>query len=258
MRSKLAVQLFTVREACASDMANALERLKGMGWSGVQFAGLHGWSAARLADKLRDLELRAAGLHYGYAPLLAGLEQHIEDAIALGTRDLVCSSIPIEMRTEDGYREVRKELAQAAQHASKRGVRISYHNHAYEFEQEVDGMDGLSYLLEPSAGHAVLAEPDVYWIFRGGMPLLPFLERYADRVPLIHLKDMTSDEKATFAPVGTGRIDFAPIAEWGERSGVEWYVVEQDRCEGDPFDALQTSYTNLQRIIASMEDGTIN
>lgn len=66
-------------------------------------------------------------------------------------------------------------------------------------------------------------------------------------MPIIHLKDMTNDERQTFAEVGEGVIDFMPILEWGEKNGIEWYAVEQDRCDRPPLDCLQTSLTNLKK-----------
>ena len=69
-------------------------------------------------------------------------------------------------------------------------------------------------------------------------------------MPIIHLKDMTADAEQTFAEVGTGLIDFPPILAWGERSGVEWYAVEQDRCKGNPLDSLRISLSNLLKMAA--------
>jgi sugar phosphate isomerase/epimerase len=71
-------------------------------------------------------------------------------------------------------------------------------------------------------------------------------------MPIIHLKDMTADEQQTFAEVGTGLIDFAPILKWGEESGVEWYAVEQDQCSGNPMDSLQISLNNLTKLATQM------
>ncbi|MCM2675313.1 hypothetical protein [Alkalicoccobacillus plakortidis] len=60
---------------------------------------------------------------------------------------------------------------------------------------------------------------------------------------------MTKDSDETFAELGTGSINFAPILEWGERSGVEWYIVEQDVCKGDPMKSLEISLEHLNSLI---------
>jgi len=89
---------------------------------------------------------------------------------------------------------------------------------------------------------------DVYWVKKGGRDPLSFIQPYANRMPIIHLKDMTNDEKELFAEVGTGQIDFVPILQWGEKSGVEWYAVEQDVCPGNPMDSLKISLENLMKL----------
>ncbi|MNF12209.1 hypothetical protein D3C80_2136240 [compost metagenome] len=67
-------------------------------------------------------------------------------------------------------------------------------------------------------------------------------------MPILHLKDMTSDGKQYFAEIGTGLIDFAPILRWGLQSGVEWFAVEQDYCPGSPLDSLALSLENLIKL----------
>src|SRR5699024_9392323 len=88
------------------------------------------------------------------------------------------------------------------------GYRISYHNHAFEFETTINKQDALTYLLDPSEDNQILAEIDVYWVKKAGLNPTTFIEPYANRMPIIHLKDMTNDERQTFAEVGEGVIDF--------------------------------------------------
>jgi hypothetical protein len=60
------------------------------------------------------------------------------------------------------------------------------------------------------------------------------------------MKDMAPGEEGNFAEVGTGVIDFEPVLRWGEENGVEWYIIEQDVCPGNPLDSLRVSIGNLQ------------
>ncbi|HZH60982.1 MAG TPA: sugar phosphate isomerase/epimerase, partial [Metabacillus sp.] len=94
----------------------------------------------------------------------------------------------------------------------------------------------------------ILAEIDVYWIKKAGMDPLEYIAPYANRMPIIHLKDMTKDDRRTFAEVGTGVIDFIPILQWGEANGIEWYAVEQDICERPPLESLEMSLRYLRKI----------
>lgn len=245
MREKIAVQLYTLREECAKDFPGTLREISQIGYGGVQFAGFHGHEPKALKKILDETGMKAAGLHVGLNELLERGEELADAAEVLGTVDLICPSIPDALRTEEGYKGVRSDLNAIAAKLKGRGIRISYHNHAFEFETTVDGKDALSYLVEPVAENAVLAELDVYWLKKAGHDPVSFLAPYGGRMPIVHMKDMTDDEEATFAPIGTGVIEFAPIIEWGENNGVEWYVVEQDSCKTDPMACVRTSHGNL-------------
>lgn len=248
MIRQIAVQLHTVREACKSDFPGVLRELKRMGYSAVQFAGYHGYDPEELASVLKETGLQAAGLHVQLPRLTEDADRLLQELKLFGTRDVVCSNTPGSLRNEDGFRELRSTLNGLAKRWQAHDIRVSYHNHAFEFETAVDGQSALRYMLEPVADNLVLAEIDVYWVKKAGYDPLAFLAPYAQRMPIIHLKDMTDDEEQDFAEVGSGSIDFRPILRWGAANGVEWYVVEQDRCRGNPLDSVEISLRNIQQM----------
>ncbi|MCU6709923.1 sugar phosphate isomerase/epimerase [Paenibacillus sp. J5C_2022] len=252
MQSKLAVQLYTLREACSSDFHQVLRDLKAMGWGGVQLAGYHGHAPAELAAFIQETGLQVAGMHVSLGRIKHELEELVHEAGLFGTRDIICPSLPVEMRNEAGYREARELLNKAAEAVKPTGIRISYHNHSFEFEETVDGQFALEYMLKPSADNLVLAELDVFWVKKAGQEIEHFIALYANRMPIIHLKDMTADDRRTFAPIGSGIIDFTPILHWGEQNGIEWYVVEQDECDSDPMACVASSYRYLAALISGM------
>lgn len=247
MRHKFAAQLYTVRNELEKDFPGVIRDLKKMGWAGVQISGLRGYSAEEVAAVLKETGLGTAGMHVGLDRLRNDLEGIIAEAKLFHTKDLVCPSLPGELQNEAGYRHLRQELNAIAKKVASEGYRISYHNHAFEFNTTISGKSALEYLLEPVPDNAVLAEIDVYWVKKGGQDPLSFIKPYAHRMPIIHLKDMNKQDQS-FAEVGTGLIDFAPILTWGERNGVEWYAVEQDVCPGNPLDSLQISLNELNKL----------
>lgn len=249
MKHKFAAQLYTLRNELEQDFPGVLRELKKMGWGGVQISGLRGHSAEEIAAVLKETGLGTAGMHVAYADLLNDLDTLLNQVRLFNTCDLVCPNLAKELQNEEGYREVRKNLNEVAAKIAPLGFRLSYHNHAFEFNTTIEGNNALEYLLEPVADNLLLAEVDVYWVKKAGGDPLSFIAPYANRMPIIHLKDMTNDERQTFAEVGTGVIDFAPILAWGERSGIEWYAVEQDVCPGNPMDSLQISLNNLHKLV---------
>ncbi|TBL75280.1 sugar phosphate isomerase/epimerase family protein [Paenibacillus thalictri] len=245
MRHKFAAQLYTLRNELKQDFYETLRTLKKMGWHAVQIDGLHGYPAGEIAAVLKETGLRAAGMHIGLDRMNGELEKVLEEARLFGTTDFFCHYLEENMQHVEGYKQAKRELLAVARKVSPLGFRVGYHHHDFEFKTEVEGKAALDFILEPEDGLALYPEIDTYWVKMGGRDPLAYMEPFVNRIPVLHLKDMTRDERRYFAEVGTGSIDFEPILAWGERSGVEWYAVEQDYCPGSPFDSLELSLTNL-------------
>lgn len=247
MKQKFAAQLYTVREEMKAGIRPLFKTLKEQGWVGVEISALpEGYDQNEVARALKENDLQAVGMHIGLDRLKSDLAGVLQEADLYGTKDIICPVLTQDLRNEAGYREVKETLNQIAKEAP--GYRISYHNHAFEFDTTVDGQDALRYLLNPADDNHILAEIDVYWVKKGGFDPVKYIEPYAHRMPIIHLKDMTDDERQTYAEVGEGVIDFVPILQWGEANGVEWYAVEQDVCERPPLESLAMSLKNLKQL----------
>lgn len=252
MRHKFAAQLYTLRNELEKDFPGTLRELKKMGWPAVQISGLRGWKAEEIAAVLKETGLGTAGMHVSLQEATESPDTVLEQAKLFNTKDIIVPYLPPEMHNEAGFRSLRAALNDVARKVEPLGYRVSYHNHAFEFETTIDGKNALDYVLDPVEGNAVLAEIDVYWVTKGGQDPVRFIEKFANRMPIIHLKDMTNDEEQAFAEVGTGQIDFIPILEWCEANGVEWYAVEQDVCKRPPLDCLATSLENLNKFAAQL------
>jgi sugar phosphate isomerase/epimerase len=85
-------------------------------------------------------------------------------------------------------------------------------------------------------------ELDLYWVRYGGANPEPLLSDLGDRIPLVHLKDMASDEQRSDLPVGEGTMPWNRLLEAADVAGVQWYVAEQD----NPRDALEDVRISLQ------------
>lgn len=246
MRHKFAAQLYTLRNELQKDFPGVLRDLKKMGWSAVQIDGLQGYSAEEISSALKETQLKVAGMHIGVDRMTNDLDAVLEEAHLFGTKDFFCHYLEQEMQNIAGYRQVKEELLDVARKLTPFGYRVGYHNHDFEFNTMVEGKVALEYLLEPEGNQFIYPEIDTYWVKKAGYDPLTFIKKYANRMPILHLKDMTNDEKKDFAAIGTGSIDFKPILKWGEQNGVEWYAVEQDYCPNDdPMASLELSLKNL-------------
>jgi sugar phosphate isomerase/epimerase len=95
---------------------------------------------------------------------------------------------------------------------------------------------------------AIDFELDTYWAQAGGADPAMWIRKLAGRVPIVHFKDMALNEKwqPVFAPVGEGNLNWPGILSACRDAGVDWCVVEQDTCEGDVFESVETSLKNLR------------
>jgi sugar phosphate isomerase/epimerase len=253
MRHKFAAQLYTLRNECKNDFYGTLRTLKKMGWQAVQIDGLHGYPAEQISAVLKETGLSVAGMHVSLDRMNIELDQVLEEARWFGTTDFFCHYLEKNMQHEAGYREAKRELLQVSAKVSPLGFRVGYHNHDFEFLTEIEGKPALDFILEPDHGRSIHPEIDTYWVKKAGHDPLSYIKKFPGRMPVLHLKDMTNDDRMTFAEIGTGSIDFEPILRWGESHGVEWYAVEQDVCPVSPLDSLQLSLNNLVKMADSFK-----
>lgn len=248
MREKFAVQLYTLREELDKDLPKVLKDLKQMGWAGVQLGDFHGYQPEEIASLLNELGLSVAGMMVDIERLRTDLSEVLKEAALFHTKDLIFPYVPEGQRDKNNYIALRKILNEAASEMKSRGYRVSYHNHDFELNTRIDSQSALEYMLAPVKENLILAQIDIYWLKKAGYDPLRFIQPYTQRMPMIHLKDMNEKDE-TFAALGTGIIDVAPIISWGEANGIEWYVVEQDECPGNPMDSLQISFDYLNQLV---------
>jgi len=131
------------------------------------------------------------------------------------------------------------------------------HNHQGEFRtMYADPVTGemksaWQILVENTDPRYVTFELDVLWATDGGADPVALLNRYGDRIKMLHIKDginVAAPANATPVPMGQGEMDFAPILRAARRY-VDYYFYEQDPPFGDatfdPFASAQAGLTYL-------------
>jgi sugar phosphate isomerase/epimerase len=240
-RHQIALQLWTVRRELAGDLGGTLRAVAAAGFRAVELAGLADVEPRRLRDELDAAGLRAVASHEGINRLREDAGAVADRLATLGCSRAVVPWMPEEeRRTPAGVRRFATELGRLADHLAARGVRVGYHNHDFEFGRVGDATvwEVLTEALPPS----VELELDVYWAAAGGQDPVAMIERLADRVRLLHMKDRATGSNGGDAPPGEGSLPMAAIVEAGDEAGVEWYIVEQD----EPRDAIRDIVRGLR------------
>ncbi len=246
----LAAQLYTVREftQTAKGIADTFRKIKAMGYGAVQDSAsgpIDPGEFRRMAD---GEGLTICATHVAFEALRDDAEAAIEMHRTLGCENVAIGGMPAIYR-EDGAAGLSR-FAHDAEEVGRRladaGLTFSYHNHSWEFEK-YDGRLALDIIYEDSDRRYVLAELDTYWVQHGGGDPAAWIDKLADRIRLLHLKDMTvRGKEPIYTEIGEGNLNWARIIESARDAGVRWYIVEQDTCERDPFESLEISLKNLR------------
>ena len=245
-RGQIALQMYTVREHARRDMQGTLRRLAEMGYRAVEFAGYGGVAAPDLREALDEQNLRAAGAHLPFEEWTEP-ERVLADLHALGCPHAVVPMMPPEHReSEAAVARFAEELNRLGEACEGEGVRFSYHNHNFEFAPlgETTAWDVLVRETDP---RLVGLELDVYWTRYAGVDPEPLIPALADRISLLHLKDMAPNEERSDAPVGEGTMPWDGLLAVADAAGVEWYIVEQDHPR-DALEDIRRSLRNLERM----------
>ncbi len=248
-RIPIALQLYTVRDELAKDPAGTIKAVAAIGFEGVEANPPKGVSPKDFRKMVEDAGLVLIGGGVGVNELLENVDKVAADCRDMGITHLM-TGIAGELRSANGdWRAVAELLKKACIAATEAGLTICYHNHAFEFESKVDGVYGFDYLFDVVGPEAMAAEIDVYWVHTGGEDPAAYIRKYAGRLPRLHIKDRAPaphDQECPFAEVGHGILDWDAIFREAENAGVEWYVVEQDRCTRPPLESAKMSLEYLR------------
>ena len=252
MPAKLPVtlQMYTLRDDSARDFAGTLKTVAEIGYAGVELAGYNGLSVSEIKRLLDDNNLLVAGMHAGLELLENSFDQVVADSVTLGLEYVIVPYLADNRRQSiDDYKRLANELNSIGDKLKANQLTLCYHNHAFEFEKFGGEVYAYDVLFDQTDPNLVKVEMDAFWVTKAGEDPVAYLRKYKNRVPLIHVKDMTAAPESTFAEVGEGVIDFAPIFEAAEEAGTEYYVVEQDQTfKHAPLESVRISFNNLKKM----------
>jgi sugar phosphate isomerase/epimerase len=247
----LAVQLYTIRELTqtASDLAGSLKKIRDIGYTAVQVSAIGPIPDAEVKAIVDNLGLIICNTHVRPTEALwNNLDAVIEQHHLWGCEHVGIGSMPRPYRTEGevGFKRFAREASQIGEKLNQAGLTFSYHNHSFEFVR-FGKRTGLDIIYQESDPRYLQAEIDTYWVQHGGGDPAAWIRRMKGRMPVVHLKDMVIvDGEQTMAEIGEGNLNWPAILQACQEAGVEWYAIEQDVCQRDPFESLKISYENLR------------
>ena len=243
---QVALQLYTLRDhlKTPADIAATLKKVRAVGYQAVQASGLGPISESELLSLLDGEGLTLCATHEPSDKILAEPQAIVERLQKLNCK-YTAYPYPsgINFADEAQVRQLAERLEAAGKVLHTAGQVLTYHNHAIEFLRQGDETV-LDFLYAQTDANHLQAEIDTYWVQYGGADPVAWCEKLAGRLPLLHMKDyaFTAADKPAFAEIGSGNLDWKRFIAAAEKSGCQWFIVEQDTCPGDPFDSVAQSY----------------
>ena len=249
----IGAQLYTLRDftKTPADIAQALKRVKKMGYNAVQCSALGPIEPAELAKILKNEGLSNVATHVKIDDLEKEPQRIIDEHKLWGCRyTAIGGFFPKEATTQTWLDFATRYNAIAKKFAGS-GLAIGYHNHSHELSH-YEGKPALKIMIE-HFDPSIWMEIDTYWITHGGGDPAAWIASLKGRVPCVHVKDMLIklDRTQYMAEVGEGNLNWPAILSACKAAGVEHLLVEQDICYRDPFDSLEISLKNLKEMGAS-------
>jgi sugar phosphate isomerase/epimerase len=248
-RDQIGVQLYTLREMAARDFNATLKEVAGMGYTGVEFAGFQGHSAADVRKMLDDYKLKAFSAHIPLQAFESDIEAVIKDLQVVGAPWGVIPFVSPEDRSPAFFTALGEKMNRFGSRFNEAGLKLGYHNHDFEFTMTTDeGHTIFDTLVDITDPALVSFELDLFWAAVGGYEPDGVMRQHPDRIKLVHLKDGKDLERGKDLPFGEGALDWGAILSAAREIGVEYYITEQDNPNPDnPLGDVETALRNAER-----------
>jgi sugar phosphate isomerase/epimerase len=243
------------------DLRARLHEVAALGFREVEIAGWHDRRPTEIRKALDEAGLVCKSAHWTMWENDADSTATIDAAVELGLEYLV-TPLPSLMgkdwfqanETPAGERAVFEKMtlndwrwnADWFNHvgglAQKNNIQFVYQNHGFEFRKL--GADiAFQELWRRTEPTRVKFELNCGWAVAGGYDPVEFLQRYGERVYLLHISDVGS--RASSAPdaaIGKGVIDWPDVFAAAKAAGVRrYYIATPQRFLGESLKYCTTS-----------------
>ncbi len=247
---KIALQLYSVRAAGEFAQRCAVARQAGYAW--VETEGTYGLSADEFVATLQAQQLALISMHVELSDLAHNLPELVQVLKRCGSSTLVMPWLDEAERPSQktGWLHLAQQLQSYAKQLAAQGIRLAYHNHAFEMAELEPGYTVLDCVLEHAPDLAWQA--DLAWLARAGADVLALLQRYQHRLLSIHVKDWHGEGGSAaendWAVLGQGQLPW-PAYLAALPTDLSDFIVEHDQ-PLDAADMARVGYRQLQSWLA--------
>ncbi|MBQ4145349.1 MAG: sugar phosphate isomerase/epimerase [Clostridia bacterium] len=271
---KIGLQLYSIREDMEKDMENALKKVKEIGYDYVEFAGYFGHSAEEVKAMLDKYGLECVSVHQT-PQLFADEGQKAVDYLkTIGAKYCAIPWYDADKHAgTENWDNTVELFSKVGKLLKENGIQQLYHNHDFEFKK-FENKFLLDWLYETIPADFLQPQVDTCWVRYAGYDPAEYIEKYAGRIKVIHLKDYvckkrndgpayaligedgTEEKEASkedngfeFRPLGMGVQNIPAILEVADKIDADILIVEQDlSVSRPPLEAAEISRKYLKTL----------
>jgi sugar phosphate isomerase/epimerase len=218
MEKNYGIQLYSVRDAMANDMAGTMQKIADLGYKYVEFAGFFGHTAEEVKEMLDKTGLICSGTHSPWTDLRPSkIAETIAYHKTIGNPDYIVPGA--DLSTLEKIEEFCAVMNYAQPILAAEGIKLGYHNHSHEFKVMPWGSTIHGELERRTNVHF---EIDTFWAFNAGIDPIQTLARLKDRIHVIHLKDGFVGGKGI--PLGQGEAPVKRVVEYAAANNLTMVV----------------------------------
>jgi sugar phosphate isomerase/epimerase len=230
------LQLYTLRDDLPKDPKGILKQIADMGYKQIEgYEGPKGlwWGMTNKEFKsyLDELGLVMISSHCDFKK---DFEKKAAEASEVGLKYLIAPWLGPQKKLDD-FKKAAELFNKNGDICKKNGFKFAYHNHGYSFEK-LEGEYPQDVMMQASNPETVDFEMDIYWVAVPEEDPEAWLKKYPGRWKLVHVKDRDKSapkgEGDWSVDLGTGKLDYKKILKTAKDSGVEYFIVEQEKYAG--------------------------
>ena len=231
------LQLYSLRHEFKNSVPDALQKISQMGIKQVEISDYYGFEPVDFKKLLKKHKMRVPSMIFSWDRFKNDIDALTEEAKLFGAKYVGTGGMPHErgnFTVEDARRNCT-EMNHFAAECKKRGLTFFYHLHGFEFG-DANGQPMIDFIMNNTTDN-VTFEMDAMWVMYGGCDPVWLMNKYGERIKLIHLKDLRwgtgpihtgSAPDPTSVVLGQGQVNFPAILRLANEKGTEIFIIEDE------------------------------
>lgn len=267
----MGIQLYSVRDDMKLDPLGTLQKLADIGYKYVEHANyvdrkFYGYSAVEFKKILDGLGVKMLSGHTvmnknhwdaAANDFTDAWKYTVADAAITGQEYVISPWIDEKSRRDaDELKRFMDMFNKSGALCKKSGMKFGYHNHDFEFSEQLNGVKVFDIILQNTDPSLVAQQLDIGNMYHAGGIAVDILKQYPGRFELMHVKDeiktaaggeMGDLYESTI--LGKGIIPVKNVIDLGKKAGgTKHFIIEQESYQGiTPIDCAKADFAIMKQ-----------